>query len=770
MYFTANVQIRKKGCEYPMNALDKHKKELLDEERRAFEREEMESMQRINGHTYTSPYKPEKSDIDIILEHTRDVIREYQNGDADLDMNMDAGLIGDEILTRSNREMQKRNLMIPDNKFKHSRVKQLPPSAVAELIMANPNNHIRKARLPAIKMEQEEHYFPAIRGDNYLFSFLMKDGANEKLNALIRKYNPGASKKFIEEVYSCIRDSDKLDKVEPTMDEDLVPLDNGIWFYSIWEKTHDWKQAFISNTDPEYDKYTFFTKLPIDYDPDAKNPIIYNDDGSTWNVMEWIDQLHNRDGKHPLHTRFLFELIHCAVRVFTCFGMGVWFLDESKHSNGGQGKGTFCELLRGLVGANSCKNTEVYDLEDPKKLSGLERCNIILGDEASHHHIKRCGNYKKLQRGEPVSVKTLYKDEYTAVFKGLILHCLNEPLSFSERTGSVERTRVVLTWKTSYTDPASIFKENKKIKNDFVKRPEVLRYLLKYTLEEMNITQFSPECLDALRPNLEMVRNKTNAVAQFLTEHEKEFVWNRIPFTYLFQLFNVYYSDTHNQKSQYKLDAFIDDVALWANKSEDFEFHPQSFRPCCFMNEPEPLTKKYGLGYPWVREIALQRRYDRGERPLADCVPPHDKNTTYKEGGLYRKGTKGTADYKGRDWDESEDKHPAMVQFITSEYKDGKMKKFNIDPVVIEKSHFMINEQDERIILLPVNMTDTQDGKWPLEIDKKQFGIEYTKAELWLIPLTRVINEECHPIREAIASVTACSSEEDADKQQDGQA
>ena len=748
-----------------MKDLDDIEKELLDEERRAFEREEIESMQEINGHAYTSPYKPDKTEMAILLEHTNDVIQECQ--DADLDI--DDELVSREILTRSNREMMVRNRMITDNKFKYSRVKQLPPNPVARLIMANPNICIRKIRIPTIRMESDEQYIPAIRGDDGIFSYLLKDGLNEKLNALIRRYNSSASKQFISEVYSCLRDSDELEKGEQTMDENLVPVNNGVWNFDIWEKTKDRKKAFISNTDPKYDKYTFFTKLPIDYDPDAENPVIHDDLGD-WDVMSWIDQLMNRDGKHPLHTRFLFELIHCAVRPFTCFGTGVWFLDESKHSKGGQGKGSFAELLRGLVGANSCKDTEVYYLEDPKKLSGIEKCNAIICDETSYHYIKHGANYKKLQRGEPVSVKTLYKDEYTAVFKGLILHCLNEPLTFAERTHSVERTRVVLTWDTSYTDPASGFKENKRIKNDYVKRPEVLRYLLKYTLEEMNITQFSQECLDALRPNLQMVRDKTNAVAQFLNEHEKEFVWDRIPFTYLFQLFCAWYSDTHNQKPQYKLDAFIDDVALWADKSEEFEFHPQSFRPCHFMNDPEPLTKKYGLGYPWVKESALQRRYERGERPLADCVPQRDKNTTYKEGGLFRKGTKGTADYTGKDWDESEENHPATVQFVTTEYTKCKKKTYKLDPVVIEKSQFMINEQEEHIILVPVNMMDTQDGKWPLEIDKKQFSIEYTKKELWLIPLTKVINERCHPIREAVASITACNSKEDTDKQQEGQA
>lgn len=748
-----------------MQALEDIRKQMRDDELSAFEREEMENMQAMNGHA-TSSYNPDKNEIDILLEHTEDVIRECQEGNADL--NEDAELVSREIISRSNRTMMAYNRMISDNGFKYRKVKQLPPAAVARLVTSNPSILIRKIRIPTVHMEADEQYIPAVRGDDGVFSYLLRDGANERLNALIRRYNPNASKSYILEVCACLKDT-ALDKVAPTMDTNLVPVNNGVWNFDIWEQTHDRAQAFISNTDPEYDKYTFMTKLPVDYDPEASSPIIHNEDGTEWEIMTHLDQIFNRDGQHPLHTKFLLEVIHCAVRIFTCFGMGVWFLDESKHSKGGQGKGTICALLRGLVGANRCKDTEVYDLEDPKKLSGLEKCNAIISDEASHHYIKHGANYKRLQRSEPVSVKTLYHDEYSAVFKGLILHCLNEPLAFAERTGSVERTRVVLTWKTSYTDPASGFKENRAIKQDYVKRPEVLRYLLKYTLEEMNITEFSKECLDALEPNLEFVRNKTNAVAQFMDEFEDEFTWDRIPFTYLFQLFGVWYTDTHFQKPQYGLNAFIDDVALWAAKSEKFEFHPQSFRPCSFMSIPEPLTKKYGLGYPWVKEGSLQRRYDRGERPLADCVPPRDKNTTYKEGGLFRRGTKGTDTYKGPEWDETEYKcpHPAEVQFVTTEYEDGKVKKYKVEPIVIVKKYFMMNESEENIILSPVNPADAQGNGWPLEIDKKLFGVEYTKAELWLIPLTKQIYEDYKPIQEAIASIAACNREEGTGKQQD---
>lgn len=107
-----------------MQALEDIRKQMRDDELSAFEREEMESIQVMNGHA-TSSYHPDKGEIDILLEHTEDVIRECQEGNADL--NEGAELVSREIIARSNRTMMAYNRMISDNGFKYRKVKQLPP-------------------------------------------------------------------------------------------------------------------------------------------------------------------------------------------------------------------------------------------------------------------------------------------------------------------------------------------------------------------------------------------------------------------------------------------------------------------------------------------------------------------------------------------------------------------------------------------------------------------------------------------------------------------
>ncbi len=129
------------------------------------------------------------------------------------------------------------------------------------------------------------------------------------------------------------------------------------------------------------------------------------------------------------------------------------------------------------------------------------------------------------------------------------------------------------------------------------------------------------------------------------------------------------------------------------------------------------------------------------------------------------KGTKGTSTYTGSDWDESVDDNPAQFQYTVSEYKDSKIKRYNVDTILIKKKLFLINDTEECITLLPFNAAGTQSGSWPVRIDRKLFDVEDTGTELCLIPYTKEVNEEYRPIREAIVSVTACDEEDSGQSQ-----
>ena len=179
-----------------MQALEDIRKQMRDDELSAFEREEMENMQAMNGHA-TSPYNPDKNEIDIVLEHTEDVIQECQDGNADL--NTDAELISREIISRSNRTMMAHNRMISDNGFKYRKVKQLPPAAVARLVTSNPSILIRKIRIPTVHMEADEQYIPAVRGESkrikelYFRSLCMSQGYRSGQGRADNGYKPCAS-------------------------------------------------------------------------------------------------------------------------------------------------------------------------------------------------------------------------------------------------------------------------------------------------------------------------------------------------------------------------------------------------------------------------------------------------------------------------------------------------------------------------------------------------------------------------------------------------
>ena len=66
-------------------------------------------------------------------------------------------------------------------------------------------------------------------------------------------------------------------RVTRTMDQDLIAVNNGIFDFRTKELM------------PFSAKHIFIGKSPLDYVPDAVNPVIHNtDDGTDWDAESWL--------------------------------------------------------------------------------------------------------------------------------------------------------------------------------------------------------------------------------------------------------------------------------------------------------------------------------------------------------------------------------------------------------------------------------------------------------------------------------------------------
>lgn len=109
------------------------------------------------------------------------------------------------------------------------------------------------------------------------------DTRDETLERLIRSYDKTMSLRGVGETVAILRSICK--RVERCSDRDLIPVNNGIF---------DYGSKVLLGFDPEY---VFTSKSKVDFVPNARNPVIHNDDdGTDWDVVSWMNGLSDDPG------------------------------------------------------------------------------------------------------------------------------------------------------------------------------------------------------------------------------------------------------------------------------------------------------------------------------------------------------------------------------------------------------------------------------------------------------------------------------------------
>ena len=119
------------------------------------------------------------------------------------------------------------------------------------------------------------------------------------------------------------------------MDRDLIAVNNGIFNYKTKEM-----QDFTPDI-------VFLSKSHVNYNHAAQNVVIHNDeDGTDWDVESWMKSLSD----DPEIVDFIWKVIGAVVRPIVNWNVAALFYSDM----GNNGKGTLCELMRGIVGKASC--------------------------------------------------------------------------------------------------------------------------------------------------------------------------------------------------------------------------------------------------------------------------------------------------------------------------------------------------------------------------------------------------------------------------------
>lgn len=412
----------------------------------------------------------------------------------------------------------------------HRPLKVLPPSVIATCILKRELRHtglIGKSRATAELVTYED-----AGPDEGLYV-----PAGDSIRRLARQYHYTISPKDLNAVVECVRDSVSL--LEESEDSDVVALANGLF---------DLRTKELRPFSP---KVVLTSKASVAFNEDAATcPVI---DGR-WSVDEWIRELANNDTEvEPL----FWQIIAALFRPDHSFDKAVLLYSPT----GSNGKGTFVELLRNLVGAERVATLSMSDFSEQFLPEELRSAFCVLSDENEvGGYMERAGQLKVWITHDWTRFNVKHGSITSVKGRGLCVFCANELPSSKDKSESLYRRFIPIPFLKRYVGAD----ENKAIKDDYVKRPEVLEYVAYKALMMPLFDTFTEPAV--CKKLLNQIRVENDPVLQFAEEFLPQFVWDLLPWKFLYGVYSAWMRKevpngraVNSREFNKRLSAYVDD-------------------------------------------------------------------------------------------------------------------------------------------------------------------------------------------------------------------
>ena len=386
----------------------------------------------------------------------------------------------------------------------HRPLKVLPPSAIATCILHRELKHtglIGKSRATAELVTYED-----AGPDEGLYV-----PAEDRIRRLARQYHYTISSKDLNAVVESVRDSVSL--LVESEDGDVVALANGLF---------DLRTKELRPFSP---KVVLTSKASVAFREGATTcPVM--DDG--WSVDEWIRELANND---PEVEQLFWEIIAALFRPEHPFKKAALLYSPT----GSNGKGTFLELLRHLVGVDRVATLSISDFGEQFLPEALCSAFAVLSDENEvGDFLRKAGAFKAWVTHDWIRINVKYGPARSVKGRGLCVFCVNELPASKDKSESFYRRFVAIPLLKRFVGED----ENSAIKNDYVKRPKVLEYVAHKALMMPWFDTFvTPAVCDKL---LGQIRVENDPVLQFAEEFLPQFKWDLLPWRFSFRLYSAW--------------------------------------------------------------------------------------------------------------------------------------------------------------------------------------------------------------------------------------
>ena len=328
------------------------------------------------------------------------------------------------------------------------------------------------------------------------------------VNKLISAVENQLTSKQESEVLNKLRNESKEEK--RTQNKNLIIVNNGVY---------DRQQDKLLSFSPDY---VFTTKIATDYNSQAMREPEFNG----WSVSKWFDDV--ADGNKDKKT-LLWQIITASIDATTSHESAIFLIDDGQ---GRTGKSTFERLIMNLIGEENCGQLKLIEFEEDFKLALVDEKTVIIGDDNDPNSFNAdSSKFKSLVTGETILINPKGTKPYYNRFNSLIIQSMNGMPRFKDSSDAhLRRFRIV---KFNHQYPAT--PENRKIKDDYINRQELLEWLLYKALHSPKVTNFiqTGESENAT----EEIKEDNDAVYHFVNKYFNELESTRIPSNFLFNYF-----------------------------------------------------------------------------------------------------------------------------------------------------------------------------------------------------------------------------------------
>lgn len=119
-----------------------------------------------------------------------------------------------------------------------------------------------------------------------------------------------------------------------------------------------------------------------------------------------------------------------------------WQLFFEITGDGGSGKSVFANIATMLAGEQNTESGRLIDLDEPRGRESFVGKTLIICPEQSRYGGDG-GGLKSITGGDPVNIDPKHRTKFKAVIPAVILIVNNEATRFTERSGGIERRRVI---------------------------------------------------------------------------------------------------------------------------------------------------------------------------------------------------------------------------------------------------------------------------------------------------------------------------------------